>query len=114
MDDVTPFESDIFGRRLRRMIYVKSFLAGIAATIMCWVLCSIIVMELLVRKLPTPQFASIPANVGSQADGYGYMSSSSSSPLIPMWPFVIGALVIFAAVSYRTFKKFSKEVQHPG
>jgi hypothetical protein len=99
--------------RIAWMIYVKSFLVGIAPTIVCWALCSLVVMELLTRKLPTPQLASIPANVGHYANGGGYFSSSPG-PLIAMWPFVIGALLIFAAVFYRTFKKLSKAVQHPG
>jgi type VI protein secretion system component VasF len=77
------------------MIYVKSFLAAVAALIIYVVACGAIVMKLL-----TPKPLSFPA------DGVSYVSNGPWTP-IPMWPVLIGALLVAAAAYYWTFKKIS-------
>jgi hypothetical protein len=78
------------------MIYVRSFLAGLAALI---ILAALIVAVFFlappVMEMPTPS---------SQGDAGWYFGAFA----FPTWPVPIGALVIFAAVSYWTYKRLSR------
>ena len=76
------------------MVYVKSFLAGVAALI-AYVLLMLILLTVYMNRL-VPRPASLPDNVG-------YVSNS---PWIPAWLIVTGALLVFTAASGFTYKKF--------
>jgi hypothetical protein len=86
------------------MIYVKSILAGIAASIIFVPLYVIVVLKLLVPRSLPPQPASIPID---DVNGGGYFSSGSMVA-ISAWPLLLGGLLIFAAVFYWTFRKISR------
>ena len=89
------------------MIYVKSVLAGIAASIVFVPLYVIIVLRLLVPRALPPPPVSVPAD---GVNGGGYFSSG---PMVAIsaWPLLLGGLVIFAAVSYWTFRRISGPAQ---
>jgi hypothetical protein len=78
------------------MIYVKSFLAGVAALIAYVLLFVFIVTIFMDRLVPGP---------ASLLDNVGYVSNS---PWIPAWLIATGALLVFAAASYWTFKRLSR------
>jgi len=88
------------------MVYVKSVLAGIAASIIFVPLYVIVVLRLLVpRSLPPPP-VSIPID---GVNGGGYFSSSSGPMVaISAWPLLLGGLLIFAAAFYWTFRRISR------
>jgi hypothetical protein len=75
------------------MLYVKSFLAGVAALIIYMLLFATLGAKLL---LPTPP--SLP-------DGGGYISNS---PWIPLWAILLGALLVAVAASFWTYRQISK------
>lgn len=77
------------------MIYLKSFLAALAALIGYILLLLPAVYIWMDRLVPRP--ASLPDNVG-------YISSSN---WIPVWPLFIGAIVVFLAAFFRTFRRIS-------
>ena len=81
------------------MIYIRSLLVGLAALILYLLLCSAILWRVLIPKL-----TSFPA------DNVSYVFES---PWIPIWPFLSGAVLIFAAAFYWTFKRSSKTLRPP-
>ena len=77
------------------MIYVKSLLAGLAALI---IIAALIIGGLFFAPIVMERLAP-PA---------GAVSYVVSTPYVSMWPVLIGALLIFAVVSYWAFKRASR------
>jgi H+/Cl- antiporter ClcA len=80
------------------MIYLKSLLAGVGALIACYVFLVTVGVRLLLPKTP---------------DLPGGVSFVSNSPWVPLWPILVIALLVFAAVYLWTFRKLSKASQRP-
>jgi hypothetical protein len=75
------------------MIYVKGLPAGVAALIVYMALFAVVGVSLLV-----PMPLSLPVSVG-------YISNS---PWIPLWPILVGALVVFAGAAYSVLRRASR------
>ena len=89
------------------MVYVKSVLAGIAASIVFVSLYVIVVLRLLVPIAPPPPPVSFSID---GVNGGGYFSSDSMVA-ISAWPLLLGGVLIFAAASYWTFRRISRSAQ---
>jgi hypothetical protein len=80
------------------MIWFWSFLVALAALIAYVLLFVTVGIRLLVSTPP-----SLP-------EGVGYVSNS---PWIPLWLILLGALLVFAAAFYGTFRKISGTARRP-
>jgi hypothetical protein len=77
------------------VIYVKSLLAGLAALI---ITAALIIGLLFFTPIVMERLAP-------SAGGVSYVVNT---PYVSIWPVLLGALFIFAAVSYWAFKRASR------
>ncbi len=80
------------------MIYVKSLLCGLGALILYGLLAGALGAMFLFFTMP---------KLPDLADGSGFVGASTI--WIPTWPLLGGAVVVFAAVFYWSFRRFAKQ-----
>jgi hypothetical protein len=82
----------MFMERLRPMIYVKSFLAGLAAVIVAALIVGAVFFGFPLLKLLLHR----------DEGGIGVIEVG---PFVHLWPFPIGASIIFAGAFYWAFRR---------